>query len=188
MRAAWHQDWRAAHPAEKPWARAPWRGPVQPAGARLLKVRVAFPEPEGPRKTRNSPSCVSKVTWFTAPSSPSLKTLVRSRVATMAMSSPSSGLLPAGEDAFVLLFRGLGGVFRSFISARHLGKHGGNHPGAERLVNRSGRVSWITHVCGPIQHVTQHFVLIGRLRPVVLRHCLLQIRHHRWETGEVVKL
>ena len=62
-----------------------------------MRRSVVFPEPEGPRKTKNSPSSVTRLTSLTAPSSPSLKTLVRFRVSTIAI-KPSLSL--AREIAF----------------------------------------------------------------------------------------
>src|SRR5215472_13971993 len=50
----------------------------------IIRRSVVFPEPEGPRNTRNSPSSVVRLTSLTAPSSPSLKILVRFRVSTTA--------------------------------------------------------------------------------------------------------
>ena len=55
----------------------------------IMRRSVVFPDPEGPRKTRNSPSRVSRFTLLTAPSSPSLNTLVRLRVSTTAIGPPS---------------------------------------------------------------------------------------------------
>ncbi len=54
----------------------------------IIRRRVVFPEPEGPRKTRNSPSFVARLTSLTAPSSPSVKTFVRFRVSTTAIDRP----------------------------------------------------------------------------------------------------
>src|SRR6185503_19466938 len=98
----------------------------------IMRSRVVFPEPEGPRKTRNSPSSVTRSTSFTAPSVPALKTLVTARVSTMAMGG--LWLLPAGEDAFVLGLHRLGGVLRRLVAARDLGEVGRQHERTERLV------------------------------------------------------
>src|SRR4029077_635086 len=119
----------------------------------IIRKSVVFPEPEGPRKTRNSPSRVSRSTSLTAPSSPSLNTLVSFRVSTTAIRS--SVLFVSIENALVFCFGRLSRVFRSFISARYLGEHGWNYPGVEGLVNARRRIAGIAHVGGPIQHVAQ---------------------------------
>src|SRR5579864_1510734 len=104
----------------------------------IMRRRVVFPEPEGPRKTRNSPSRVSRLTSLTAPSSPSLNILVRCRVSTTAIQSPSCcfdralpippgrSLFPSGEDALVLVLGGFRGILGRRIAARDGGEHGGD--------------------------------------------------------------
>src|SRR6202162_4082996 len=89
----------------------------------IIRRRVVFPEPEGPRKTRNSPSSVTRLTSLTAPSSPSLKIFVRFRVSTIAIEPP--GLFPPGENALVLVFRRLRRGLRGLIPAGHVGEHRG---------------------------------------------------------------
>src|SRR5260221_5394649 len=53
----------------------------------IIRRRVVLPEPEGPRRTRNSPSLLSRSTSTTAPGSPFLKSLVSFRVWTIAIST-----------------------------------------------------------------------------------------------------
>src|ERR1044071_4037566 len=88
-----------------PISTSPEVGTSSPA---IMRSKVVLPDPDGPRKTRNSPSSVTRSTSFTAPGVPGLKTLVTARVSTIAMEL--SGLLPAREDALVLGIHRLGGV------------------------------------------------------------------------------
>src|SRR5215472_18448084 len=92
-----------------------------------MRSRVVFPEPEGPRKTRNSPSWVSRLTLLTAPSSPCLKTLVRFRVSTTAIAPAGSALCPIGEYVLELRLRcrRLGPPFGGDLLSSYLGEHGG---------------------------------------------------------------
>src|SRR6266851_3726634 len=98
----------------------------------IMRKRVVLPEPEGPRKTRNSPSRVSRFTLLTAPSCPSLNTLVRSRVSTTAMVAPCYFHL-----AKIRLYSSSAALaaFSGVSSPRDLGEHGGNDPGFEGLVD-----------------------------------------------------
>src|SRR5579859_5232790 len=148
----------------------------------IIRRRVVFPEPEGPRKTRNSPSRVSRSTSLTAPSSPSLNTLVSFRVSTTAIQSLN--LFESLKDALVLGFRVLGRVLRTLLALRHLGEHCRDHPALERLVDRGSAITRITHVGRPAKHVAQDLVLVRRVRARVVGDFLLQIRHRGWEAGE----
>src|SRR5450631_2180210 len=96
-----------------------------------MRRRVVFPEPEGPRKTRNSPSSVTRLTSLTAPSSPSLNTLVRFRVSTTAIAPP-----------------------------RDFGEHCGDHPRAESFGDAGRRVAGIADVGRPVENVAEHLVLV----------------------------
>src|SRR6202035_3214253 len=152
----------------------------------IMRRRVVFPEPEGPRKTMNSPSFVSRSTSLTAPSSPCLKTLVRLRVSTTAIAPPRS--LPLVEDALDLLLGGGGGFLRLHLVARRLGEHGGQHEGVEHLVDPRRGVAGVADVGSPVEDVAEHRVLLGRARLGVLGDELLQVRHRLGEAGEVVEL
>src|SRR5215467_3357071 len=103
----------------------------------IMRRRVVFPEPDGPRKTRNSPSRVSRLTLLTAPSSPSLNTLVRSLVSTTAIHPPFAAvaLLESLEDAFVLLLCCGSCILSRLLSLGNFREHRGNYPGIECLVD-----------------------------------------------------
>src|ERR1700724_1694733 len=137
----------------------------------IIRRRVVLPEPEGPRKNQNPPSRVSRFTLLTAPNSPCLNTLVKSRVSTTAIKSLV--LLPSVPNTLVLGFRGLGGIFRGFVALGNFGKHSRDHPGLEGFINGRGGVARIPDVSGPCQHVTQYFVLIGRIGPGIVTDLLL---------------
>src|SRR6185503_3643310 len=152
----------------------------------IMRSRVVFPEPDGPRKTRNSPSSVTRSTSFTAPSVPALKTLVTARVSTMAMVG-FFGLLPAGEDSFVLGLHRLCGVLRRLVAARTLGEERRHHERAERLVDAGAGVPRIADVGRPRQHIAQHVVLVGWIDRRILGDRLLEIGHGLLEAREVVE-
>src|SRR6267143_3547261 len=133
----------------------------------IIRKRVVFPEPEGPRKTRNSPSRVSRFTLLTAPSCPSLNTFVRSRVSTTAIRRPVRSF-PSGKDTLVFLFRGLGGILSSFVAARYFGEHRGNDPRFESFINSGGTVTGIADVGRPIQNVAENFVFVRGVRPRIV--------------------
>src|ERR1041385_1777241 len=121
-----------------PISTSPEVGTSSPA---IMRSKVVLPDPDGPRKTRNSPSSVTRSTSFTAPGVPGLKTLVTARVSTIAMEL--SGLLPAREDALVLGIHRLGGVLGRLVAARDLGEPGRQDERAERLVDAGAGVAGI---------------------------------------------
>src|SRR5512143_2701491 len=112
-----------------PMSTSPRVGSSRPA---IIRRSVDFPEPEGPRKTRNSPSRVSRSTSLTAPSAALPKTFVNRRVSTTAIRRPARSL-PLVEDPAELLLGGLGGVLRRQLVPRHLREHRRHHEGVEGL-------------------------------------------------------
>src|SRR5438105_1907815 len=153
----------------------------------IMRNRVVFPEPDGPRKTRNSPSRVSKLTLFTAPSAPSLKTFVRSRVSTTAIGPPVASF-PACKNTLVFVLGGVRGILRRFVAASDFGEHRGNDPALEGLVDGGGCVSGIADVGGPIEDVAEDLVFVRGSGPRVVGNFLVQVRHGVRETGEIVEL
>src|SRR5262245_2964683 len=190
---------------------SPWVGVSRPA---IMRRSVVFPEPDGPRKTRNSPSWVTRSTSLTAPSCPCLKTFVTLRVSPTAIVNyllagtrrrlpsgkerlrsrrrrPASSVkrsFPAREDPLVLRFGRLGGVLRRLVAARHLGEHGRDDPGAERLVDACRRVARVADVRRPVEHVGEDLVLVLRVGGVVVLDDLLDVGDRRREAREVVPL
>src|SRR6266545_3335020 len=167
-----------------PMRTSPRVGSSSPA---IIRRSVDFPDPEGPRKTRNSPSAMTRSTSLTAPSSPFFKTLVSFLVSTTATSRPRRSL-PLVEDALQLLLRRLRRVLRRRLVARHPGEHGGKDEGVERLVDRGGGVARVADVRRPLEDVPEHLVLVRRLRLRVVRDLLGDVRDRRREAGEVVEL
>src|SRR3990170_6817632 len=109
----------------------------------MIRSKVVFPHPDGPRRTRNSPSLVDRSTPSTARTSPNcLLTLLASTVATGALDQPL--VLPLAEDPLAggvrFLQRGLGRL----RAARRLREHDVEHPGAEDLVDRGVAVAPVT--------------------------------------------
>src|SRR5512138_1514290 len=177
-----------------PISTSPAVGSSSPA---IMRSSVDFPEPDGPRKTRNSPSLVTRSTSLTAPSSAFLNTFVSLRVSTTAnvpSSLPRSArlrrlrLLPLREDALQLLLRGPRRVLRREIAAGRLREHGGDDEGVERLVDGGGRVPRIADVGRPLEDVPEHLVLVRRLRLRVVRDELVDVRDGLGEAREVVEL
>src|SRR5437660_2808259 len=153
----------------------------------IMRNNVVFPEPDGPRKTRNSPSRVSRFTLFTAPSPPSLKTFVSSRVSTTAIRPPVPSF-PACENALVLVFRRFRGILRRLVAPRDFGERRGNDPALEGLVDGGAGVSGIADIGGPIEDVAEDVVFVRGSGPRIIGNFLFQVRHGVRETGEVVEL
>src|ERR1700757_4222872 len=152
----------------------------------IMRKSVVFPEPEGPRKTRNSPSRVTRSTSLTAPSSPCLNTLVSFRVSTTAIQSPS--LFKSFKDTLVLSFRRFCRVLRRSFALGHGGKHGRDGIALEGLIDGSRGIPRIAYVRGPIQHVAQHFVFVVGRGAWIAGNFFLEIRDGGWEAGEVIEL
>src|ERR1700674_4380547 len=160
---------------------SPEVGSSRPA---IMRSSVVFPEPEGPKRTRNSPSRLSKSTPTTAPTWPWRKTLVSARVWTIAI--PRS--LPLVEDPLDLLLGRARGVLRTQHVLGRLGEHRRDDEGVEDLVDRGGRVAGVTDVGRPIEDSREHLVLVGRSRLRVVRELLVEVRHRRREAREIVEL
>src|ERR1700675_4232084 len=88
----------------------------------IMRSSVVFPDPEGPRRTRNSPSRLFKSTLTTAPSCPFRKSLVSPFVSTIAI--PCSRLLPLVENPPDLLFGCADRILRAHDVLGGLRKHG----------------------------------------------------------------
>src|SRR5512138_886029 len=150
-----------------PMSTSPWVGSSSPA---IIRSRVDLPEPEGPRKTRNSPSRVARSTSLTAPSSAFRKIFVSPRVWTVAIPRPARSAAadalagPLLEDPAELAVGGLRRVLGRHLVPRHLREHGGQHEGVERLVDGRGGVPRVADVGRPLEDVAEHRVLVGRLR------------------------
>src|SRR5258708_29747519 len=97
----------------------------------IMRKRVVLPDPDGPSRTRNSPARLSRLTLLTAPSSPSLKTLVRSRASTTAIALPGPPSRPLGENALQLRLCDLDPFFGGHLLPGYLGEHGGQDEGIE---------------------------------------------------------
>src|ERR1043166_1360628 len=139
-----------------PMRMSPEVGSSRPA---IIRSRVVFPEPEGPRRTRNSPSRLCKSTLLTAPTFPRLKILVRFLVSTTAIAPPS---LPLREDAPHFLVRRLHRGLRRHLVLRRLREHRRDDEGVEHLVDRRRRVARVADVRRPIEHVAEDRVLVRR--------------------------
>src|ERR1051325_1753620 len=113
---------------------SPEVGSSRPA---IIRRRVVLPDPAGPRRTRNSPSRLSRFTPMTAASFDFLNRLVSALVSTTAIRSCP----PFGEDPLDLFFGVAHGLLRRQLVARRLGEHGGQDEGVENLVDGGGSIT-----------------------------------------------
>src|SRR5437763_824772 len=133
---------------------SPAVGSSRPA---IMRSSVVLPDPEGPRRTRNSPSRLSRSTLLTAPTLPRLKTFVSLRVCTIAIvhvilsredgeGSQSAQLeilrsaqddevssFPLGENAPQLRIRCFDCRFRGHLASRRFGEHRRQYERVERF-------------------------------------------------------
>src|SRR3990172_5535026 len=153
----------------------------------MIRSKVVFPHPDGPRRTRNSPSLVDRFTPSTARTSPNrLLTPLASTIATDALDQPL--LLPLAEDPLAGGVRFLERLLRRRRAAGRLREHHVEHPGAEDLVDRGVRITRIAHVRRPLENVVEHLVLVRRVPLRVLGDQLVQVGHRLREAREVVEL
>src|SRR5215831_5747422 len=143
--------------------------PLGGSSPAIIRSSVVLPHPDGPSRTRNSPSRVTRSTPSTARTSPN--TLRTARVSTVAMAQAGSARAPrsprpltregldepllfplavdalAGRDRFLERLLGRG------RAAGRLGEHDVEHPGVEDLVDGRVGITGIADVGGPVQHV-----------------------------------
>src|SRR5215471_19735413 len=96
----------------------------------IIRKSVVLPDPDGPRRTRNSPSRLCRFTPTTACSFAFLNRLVSALVSTTAIRSGP----PFGKDALHLLFGFPHGILGRKQITRGLGKHRRENEGVENLV------------------------------------------------------
>src|SRR5207249_4551208 len=101
----------------------------------IMRSSVVLPQPDGPRRTRNSPSLVAKETWSTAASDAPGYRLVRDSTLTANVMSfraaHQSLLAPLGEDVLHLFLRVAHRLGRRGLPAGGAGEHVGDHEGVE---------------------------------------------------------
>src|SRR2546421_5824812 len=151
----------------------------------IIRSSVVLPQPDGPRRTRNSPSWVARSTPSTARTSP--KCLLTARVSTVARSNQPL-LLPLAEDAPAGRVGFLERLLGRGRAAGRLGEHDVQHPGAEDLVDGRVGVARVADVGGPAEDVLQHLVLVERVGLGVVADELRQGGHRLREAREVVEL
>src|SRR5690554_1139846 len=181
----------------------------------IIRRSVVLPHPDGPRRTRNSPSSDLMSTPSTATTSPN--SLRRPRTSRSAIASPRLHLsrdrtmthrdgrqgpprwdrlspdepptTPVIEDG-VDLGLGVGdGLGRGHVSLSGLGEHHRDDRLAEHLAHcRVGRPG-VPDVGGPVGRVLEHLELGGRVRSErVVVQPVVQLRHPIREGREVVQL
>src|SRR6266508_2755008 len=142
----------------------------------IIRSRVVFPHPDGPRRTRNSPSLVDRSTPSTARTSPNcLLTPLASTLATAALDQPL--LLPLAEDPLAGDVGFLEGLLGRLRAGGRLREHDVQHPGAEDLVDGRVGVARVTYVGRPVQHVVQYLVLVGRVGLRIAGDQVAEVRH-----------
>src|SRR5678815_2073798 len=158
----------------------------------IILSSVVLPHPDGPRRTRNSPSLIVRSTPSTAVWP--VNSLRSALVSTVAIGQrEGSGLdeLPLGPLLPDLLVTLLGLLDRRLGRERAgggLGEHGVQQPGAVPVVDGRRGVAGEADVGRPVERVGENRVLVGRLPLGVLGDQLLEIRHLLLEAGEVVEL
>src|SRR3990172_8750176 len=189
--------------------------PVGFSSPAIIRRRVVFPQPDGPKRTRSSPSCVERSTPSTALTSP--KCFRTARVSTVAIpdsfsknqrgrrlltSEPPpvsrlrsrSGrldeplLLPLAEDPLARRVTFLEGLFWARGAAPRPRPHDVENPGDEDLGDGPGGATGVADVGCPLKDVVEHLVLVRRVALGVVSDELLEIRHAPREAGEVVVL
>src|SRR5512132_349233 len=172
---------------------SPSLGASSPA---MVRSRVVLPQPEGPRRTRYSPSSVARSTpstaWTRPPSncltSPRTSTTTvtpgrRSRAADQAAGPP---LLEDGLDL------GLGPGHRLLggdLAPGRRGEHVGDHEGPEHLADGGVGRPRVADVGAPLGGVLEEGQLVGRLGPErVAGQPAVELGHPLVEGREVVQL
>src|SRR5438067_7992473 len=180
----------------------------------IMRRSVVLPQPEGPRRTRNSPSRVERSTPSTAVCSwktfriafvstvaiaPRKQTKGRGRLRLEASPGPASiaadprllqqlPLAPLLEDALALVLGFLDGILRAEVAGRRLGEHHVEDPGRVDLVDGGVGVAGVPDVGGPVERVGEHRVLVRGLSLLVGLQQLLQVGDLLRPAGEVVVL
>src|SRR5829696_7690008 len=148
---------------------SPWLGRSSPE---MVRNSVVLPHPEGPRRTRYSPSSVARSTPSTAATRPPSNCLTRLRTSTTTvMAGRRSGAAdqaagpPLLEDGLDL---GLGpghGLLGRELAAGRRGEHVGDHEGPEHLADGGVGRPRVADVGAPFGGVLEERQLVGRLGP-----------------------
>src|SRR5829696_331381 len=136
----------------------------------MVRRSVVLPHPEGPRRTRYSPSSVARSTPSTAWTRPPSNCLTSPRTSTTccipgrrsgaADQAAGPPLLEDGLD----LGLGLGhGLLGGDLAAGRLGEHGGDHEGPEHLPDGGVGRPRVADVGAPAGGVGEEGQLVGRL-------------------------
>src|SRR5262245_7768142 len=161
----------------------------------ISRISVVLPQPDGPSRTRNSPSAAARSMPSTArTSSKCLKTRRASTVAMERLTAPiargpldQTAVLPLGPYCLHFVLGPLERVLRRLGAGGALGEHGVDHPGLIGVGDGSGGVARVAYVGGPIERVSQHGIFVGRYGLGVVGDQLLDVRHCRGEAREVVE-
>src|SRR5919198_5943832 len=133
-----------------------------------VRNRVVLPQPDGPSRTRYSPSLVARSTpsiaWTLPCARPPSYTLCRSRTSTVPMSAADqAALAPLGEDRLGLRLRVGDRLFRRGLAAGRRGEHVRDDEGVEHLALGGVRRTRVSDVGGPRSRVGQERQLGGGL-------------------------
>src|SRR5450830_677412 len=148
----------------------------------IMRRSVVLPEPEGPSRTRNSPSRLSRSTSRTAPTSPFRKVFVSFRVSTMAISGDRA-LFPLVEDPLDLLLGGPGGFLGRHLAVRGFCEHRRDDERVEDFVDTGRGIAGVAHVRRPVEHVRENLVFLGWNGLRVVLELLGEIGHRTREAG-----
>src|SRR5919201_1317546 len=115
----------------------------------IVRMSVVLPHPEGPSRTKNSPSLVARSTPSTARISPKYFWMLRTSTVAMLHSCAHdchicatlclhfAFVFPFLEDAFHFLIGLVHGVFWCQFTGGRLRKHRRDHPGTKNFVDGS---------------------------------------------------
>src|ERR671918_1946702 len=165
----------------------------------IVRSSVVLPQPEGPSRTRYSPSPVPRSTPSTAATSPwrkcflsprtSTASAIRGAVPSRLSAADQTPLAPFLEDRHDLALGGGDGGFRRLPAARRARHHVRQEESAEHLADRRVGRALVADVRAPVERVLEHGQLVGRLGAErVVVEPALQVRHALRERREVVQL
>src|SRR5829696_4176949 len=170
---------------------SPEEGCSSPA---TIRSSVVLPQPDGPRRTRYSPSSVARSIPSTARTPPG-NSLTRFLTSTTATGCPLLTLAhqalrpPLVEDRLHLAFGGRDGIPGALLAAGHPGEHVGDDEGVEDLALRRVGRAGVPDVDAPLGRVSQQRELVRRLGPErVGGQPPVQGRRAARERAEVVEL
>src|SRR5215218_2832716 len=164
-----------------PMSTSPSVGCSSPA---MVRSSVVLPHPDGPRRTRYSPSSVARSTPSTACTRPPSNCLTSFLTSTTTVTTRSllaadeAAGPPLREDRLDLRVRLRHRLLRAELPARGPGEHGGDHEGPEQLADGGVGRPGVADVGAPLGRVLEEGELVGGLGAVgVVAQPAVELRH-----------